>query len=183
MNKSTSHSSLYNIHVTVVKINCCNVELLSEELSHQDYVHVCTCMYMYVHVCTCMYMYVHVCSRQYGWHGKVKNTNNTNWLWERSHVDLGLSVWDLDGVSGLSSWDLEFVLGLSFWDLNGILGLSLWDLDRVLRRSYFLRFRGGLRSYMKVLVFETPSSLIELKSAAHNFDLKWFSWRMYIKCH
>ena len=34
---------------------------------------------------------------------------------------------------------------------------------------------------MKVLVFETPSSLIELKSAAHNFDLKWFSWRMYIK--
>ena len=26
--------------------------------------------------------------------------------------------------------------------------------------------------YMKVLVFETPSSLIELKSATHNFDLK-----------
>ena len=69
MNKSTSHSSLYYIHVTVVKINCFNVELLSEELSHQDYVH-----------CTCMYMYVHVCSRQYDWHGKVKDTNNTNWL-------------------------------------------------------------------------------------------------------
>ena len=66
MNKSTSHSSLYYIHVTVVKINCsCNVELLSEELSHQDYVHVCTCMYMYVHVCTCMYMYVHVCTCMY----------------------------------------------------------------------------------------------------------------------
>ena len=90
VNKSTSHSSLYYIHVTVVKINCRNVELLPEELSHQDYVHVCTCMYMYVHVCTCMYMYlhvstcmymyVHVCSRQYDWHGKVKNTNNTNLL-------------------------------------------------------------------------------------------------------
>ena len=41
-----------------------------------------------------------------------------------------------------------------------------------MRRSYFLRFTGGLRSCMQVLVFETPSSLIELKSAAHNFDLK-----------